>query len=526
MNSKRTIVTLLAAGLLAGCAQQKETQFVQVRFTAPVTLNDLDSHAYGFTGASVASYPGNHPSSASTASAASSPASVPQFESATKSAALWGGPYHGADVTFNQTTLEPGFYNFAYWDGSQDADLVGSIRVNATSNDLVDTFRRWKAQLPVQRQRAAYGFEIKGNVEKADAHLFKALTRRIEAIDDFEDELDEAIQRELARRNESQAQQRELLSTAIVHLFPSGGYHYADQSPAFAASDFDRVHSGEAVTKVVLVADHHQVQARIRDIDRLGQKLSYLNDSLRDEIRRLEGAKALKAIVFKNHDDFVRNETRLREALEDLDELNLRLGDLRSRRLALAFVGELFSPGSGAAALESELATLQQEKAVLGAEQERVDALFARTNAVSPNRVQLERRRQRVRHALSSLDKQSEFVADARGALAQMQSESAVVYRQGVLKLLAATAFDQSVPTPIRDALEHESVMVVRLQRRTTGSSSLANFSSSSTASWASAQPQSTQEHQESAPQPQQEQKRAFPASYSPTETMIEMQPD
>ena len=116
MNIKRTLVASLAVGILAvGCTQQKQpSQYVQVQFTSPVTLNDLDSHAYGFSGASLASYQGETSTGARTASATSATSPVPRFESATKSAALWGGPYHGADVTFNQTTLEPGFYNFAY----------------------------------------------------------------------------------------------------------------------------------------------------------------------------------------------------------------------------------------------------------------------------------------------------------------------------------------------------------------------------------------------------------------------------
>jgi len=548
MKSIGTLMaSLTAAVIVAGCASQEENQFVHVRFTSPVTLDDLDAHAYGFSGASVASYQGDayrggSSNRASTASS-TSPQPVPQFESATRSAALWGGDYHGADVTFTQTPLSPGFYNFAYWDGAQNADLVGSIRVSSTSSDLAETFRRWKASLPAQRQRAAYGFEIEGKVANADTKQFDSLKKRLSAIDEFEKELDRAIDREMDRREAQEAQQRELLSTAVVHLFPGQGYHYADQAPAFAAADVTRANSGETVTKAVLVADHKQVQSRLRDVDRLGQKLSYLRDSLRDKVRRLEGAKALRSIVFRDHKAFTQNEERLRSAMEELDNVNERLGDLRSRRLALALTGELFSPNGGFAPLETEMALLDQERAVLSAELERANALFARSNAISPQRVQLERRRQRVQHAMNQIEQQSAFVADARSALAQMRDESAVVYRQGVMKLLAATTFNEQFPMSLRDAIEHEAVMVVRLQRRTTGGSSLANYSQGNSQSWTdanspSSQPQSqqysqSQKYDSQSNQPQsnqsqsnQSQPKAQPASYSPAQPMIEMQPE
>ena len=531
MNGRRMLVVSVVAGfLLVGCAQQQKTQLVKVCFTSPAALGDLDAHAYGFSGALPASHRGGTPHGAALASDSDSPtSSVPVFESAVQSAALWGGSYHGADVTFAQTPLSPGFYNFAYWDGSRDADLIGTIRVNAASSDLVQTFRRWKAGLTAQRQRAAYTFELNGQVEKASTSRFGKLTTRLEAIDAFEEELDDAIAHELARRDRGDRQQQALLSTAVVHLFPGGDTRYSEQAAAFGDQDFQHVATGQPVTKMVLVADHHEIQSRIDDINRVGQRLSYLKDSLRDEVRRLEGAKALRAIVFRNHEDFVKNETRLRQALADLDGVNQRLADLRSRRLALAFTAELFAPGTGFAPLQTELADLAQEKAVLNAEMDRVDALFARSNAVSPQRVQLERRRQRVGRALAELETQSAFVADARATLEQMRQDSAVLYRQGVLKMLVAATFDADIPTAVRDALERESVMVVRLQRRTTGTGGANDFPAAATAGWTESHPapstpsssQSGTGQSVSRPAP-----RARTASYSPPQPMLEMQPE
>jgi len=100
------------------------------------------------------------------------------------------------------------------------------------------------------------------------------------------------------------------------------------------------------------------------------------------------------------------------------------------------------------------------------------------------------------------------------------------------MKLLAATTFNEQLPMLLRDAIEHEAVMVVRLQRRTTGGTSLASHSSRSTQTWTDANTPSNQSQtfpptqSPSQQQYNQPQQKAQTASYSSAQPMMEMQPE
>ena len=188
---------------------------------------------------------------------------------------------------------------------------------------------------------------------------------------------------------------------------------------------------------------------------------------MREAADRFERRKGLYLLTSHLHPDdtrFVENETWLQSTLGVIERLDEQMVNLRQRRMALAFVAGLIAPGDHARTLDEEERGLMRERAVLEAENRRLDLLLERSDESQIKRVALERNRQNVIAALNSLDRQLEHLGAARGALEWMTSSASVIHRQGDTRLLAAALADQHLPIAVRQAVERESLMTVRLE--------------------------------------------------------------
>ena len=379
--------------------------------------------------------------------------------------ALWGEPFNGEDVTDATVELQPGQYRFALRQWNTDTTMQGSLQINPAGGELAEVFRRWKESIPEHKKRLAYRFELDGKLSEGDPRLLRSLMGQLRAFDALERQLDAAIRRESRMQENAERRGGDLLQDAIVLVFPTPLPNQHDLTrPTFNDYDLAQVRAGEPVTKLVLMADHRDVQMKLEMIDRLAGELRRCRDAAHDEARRLERRKQLYSIIFRDHADYVANEKRLAQALEAVDELNRKLGDLRERRLALAFTGELVAPDASFRPLDEEQRDLDDELAVLRTEKQRLDATFAKTAETNPRRATLQRQIQRYERAIAEIDDSFSMLADARAALTDMRENSTIVRRHGGDRLLAASCVGNHVPYFVRDAIQREACMTIRLE--------------------------------------------------------------
>jgi len=382
--------------------------------------------------------------------------------------ALWGGPFEGNDVTYSATSLAPGSYTFAYLDRPDDSLMQGWLEVNYEGKDLLDYLYKWKNSIPEQKQRLAYDYEISGRTDSIDPAAFKSLTKQLRAFDRLEKRLDAAITAEVKAQTARHQQIRDLLRDAEILILPgSDQVFHATTRAAFSPDDFEAVRAAGALTKMVLVADHQDAQWKLRCVDQLYDDLMRCKAVMGQEADRLERRKGLFLLTdhLHNHDKrFVENETRLQITLGAIDRLDQHMSDLRDRRMALAFISELVAPDGAFRALDQEKRDLLQERVVLQAERHRLDLLFDESNENSARRVDLERNRQHVTAAIVSLDARLADLGKARKVLETMTESTDVIHRQGDTRLLTATVVEDQLPFAIRQAIQRESLMTVRLQ--------------------------------------------------------------
>ncbi len=376
-----------------------------------------------------------------------------------------GEPYNGTDVTETVLKLEPGVYRFSLTEYGFDTPMQGTIQVNPAEGDLVDMFQRWKANIPESKKRLAYRFELDGKTERANKGLLRSLLGQIRAYDSFERQLDDAIQHEARLTEQDRERTHSLLDDAIVHVFADGQPVTGIATrAAFDSHDFDQVRSGESVTKMLLVVDYRDIQMKLELIDQLGRNLQRCRNAARDEARRLEGRKQLYSLIFKSHDEYLQNEEHLQQALEAVDRLDAQLANLRERRLALAYAGALVAPEQSFRPLDVENRDLEQELTVLRTEKERLDAMFTRTGEINPSRVTLQRRIQQCARAMEDIENQLGTLADARAAIERLRDSTTILRRQGASRLLAASCIGTEVPCQVRDAVQREACMTIRLE--------------------------------------------------------------
>ena len=450
-------VLIMAPLALFGC--QKDTTAVAVRFARPVEPfinadpNDYDAHLVAFNSDEL---------SAEELSFEGEPETAPFHVT------LWGGKYNGQEVTHENATLDPGHYTFAFWGNDRAAAVQGWMRVNSADSDLVDVLRKWRASLPVQKKKLAYEFEVYGKLAKNDPALFRSFKKQLRAVDRLQRQIDGVIARELKRSDKSRRRREELIDHAVVQLLPGDtGLFTPTTDPAFRNEDLATVRQGQTVTKLLLVADYEELQWKLQLVNQVGRSLQACKNVLREEVDRLERRKRLLNItdhLNKNDHQFTRNEYNLQQTLVTIGDLNDRIASLREKRVALAFVSELVAPDSSFAPLDDEQRDLMQERVVLEAERARLDTLFAQAAQWGSKRVHLERRRQRALRALEATDAQLEILSDARIAIASLKSSSEIIHRHGGSRLLAASFVGNDIPFRVKEAIEREALMSVRLE--------------------------------------------------------------
>ena len=382
--------------------------------------------------------------------------------------ALWGGPFEGNDVTYSATALAPGSYTFAYLDRPDDSMMQGWLEVNYEGKDLLDYLYKWKNGIPEQKQQLAYEYEISGRMKAMDPAAFTSLNKQLQAFDRLEKQLDAAIAAETKAHTARHQQVGDLLRNAEILVLPgTDQVFHATTRPAFSPDDFEAVRAGGALTKMILVADHQDAQWKLRCVDQLYDDLMRCKAVMGQEADRLERRKGLFLLTdhLHNYDKrFVENEMRLQVVLSAIDRLDQRMSDLGERRMALAFISELVAPDGGFRALDQEERDLLQEKAVAQAEKNRLDLLFDETDENSARRVALERNRLHVAAAIDAFDVRLADLGKARTALGTMAKSTDVIHRQGDMRLLTATVVEEHLPFTVRQAIQRESLMTVRLQ--------------------------------------------------------------
>ena len=463
MRQRWVLVGIAAMFLVpAGCAQ-KQTDFtpLAVRFVLPpVPERFADLTPDGDTRAVTSTYDDTYVETVADNDM------VDRGESL--HVALWGGQYHGNDVTFAGVPLDPGHYTFGCWDQDDETTFKGWVRVNTGGTELIDTLREWKADIPKQKHWLAYDFELKGKLYNTDAAVFRRFANQLRAFDRLERQMDEAIAHEEQMQAEMNRRHNDFLAHTEILVLPGDeGWFYPTTMPTFTDDDVRLVKSGNSMTKLLTMADFEMAQWKLRMVNRLTNELRGCRAAMAEEIDRLERRKRFYTItdhIYQHDRKFVENEMRIQQALGTIDRLNEQIDDMRSRRMALAFATELVAPDKMFRPLDDERRDLEQERAVLEAKRKRLNTLVGEASETGPRRIALERERQRIIRNIESIDHQFEVLAEARDVLDHMKNTTFVIHRQGDSRLIAATFVEPDAPFRIRDAIERECLMTVRLQ--------------------------------------------------------------
>ncbi len=385
--------------------------------------------------------------------------------------ALWGGGLEGRDVTNGPVSLPPGSYTFAFFHSSRAAMLQGWMEVQPAGTDLADYLIKWKNEIPGYKQQIAYEFDLNGRSGGLNAQSLNNFNAEIALLNELETRLNSAIRTELQKRRSKEQQVQDLLRRSQILLFPGDDAFFRQTTQAaFNEEDLNAIAGGDPLSKVILVADYNEAKWKLNRVNDLYGDLTRCKSMMREEVDRLDRRKGLFLLTdhlqpFKQDHQFLQNEARLQTLLGAIERLDGHMNDLRQRRLALAFICELIAQDQTFHALQQEESELQREKSVLEVDRQRLDAIFFEIAPENPRRVTIERSRQRNIAALAAVDATLNHLQSARGALAEMTHSSQIIHRQGDNRLLAATMMGPQLPLPVREAVERESLMSVRLER-------------------------------------------------------------
>lgn len=468
----RLLLTVSAGTMLAltGCAKPRAEvkTFVSVRFATPPMPERL---AVNFpsdtTNQTLADTAGELDPDSYIVQASATP------PPAAFTVALWGGQYNGDDVTFTEAPLYPGNYTFGFWNHDHTTAMKGWINVNNTGNDLVDTLNTWIRRIPQQKRWIAYNHEIHGKLEAADAAVFQTFAKEIRAFDQLERDLKQMVRNEVWMESVTQKKHSDMLNDSVVLFLPVGGdFFHPTTLPTFDNEDIAHVEAGDPITKVLLVADAVDTQRKLNLVNNVTRDLIGCRAVLAEEVNRLEQRKRyyLTTDHIYHHDrKFVENEMQLQQTLAAIDQVNEQINCVRERRLALAFTAGLVAPDRLFDPIDQEHRDLAELRTVLETEQQRFDVLFEQAHEDSPRRVVLQRLRQRVRHEIEDINRNLDMLNDARVALESMKGASKIIQRQGDTRLLAASFVQSKIPFNVRQAIENDAVMTVRLEKSTAG---------------------------------------------------------
>jgi hypothetical protein len=383
--------------------------------------------------------------------------------------ALWGGPWGGHNVTYAVTALTPGDYSFAFIDQGQPAAAQGSIHVNLGSNTLLDMLTKWKKDIPEQKKWFAYEYEIRGRLKGGDEQAFQSWAKQMRAFDRLERRIEQAIRQEQSVVARQQSQYNSFLASTEVLMLPGAqGVFRPTTEPAFSQQELAKLWKGQSLSKMLLVADYEPTKWKMDHVNQVYNDFARCKSVLMEEADRLQRRKRFYTLTdhIYNHDrKFVLNEMRLQLTYTAIDQLNERMAELRERRLGLAFTNELFAPDASWKWLSLEQQSLQREKVVLETQKRQLDLLFEQSEETSPQRLAFERNRQQVVGAIERINQEIEQLHGARTALTSLKNNSQIIHRAGDFKMMAASFMTPDIPFSIRDALQWESVMTVRLDK-------------------------------------------------------------
>lgn len=380
---------------------------------------------------------------------------------------MWGGPYQGQVVTHRDLDLSPGDYTFALWEQDPATTVQGNLHVNAPNSALLDVLQNWQARIPELKRQLAYDAEIQGQAN-TDAEAFKSFQRQLKALDKLSSKINRAVWWEQEWRERNAPAYEEFVNEAVVLLLPGDEREIDPRTrPAFCVSDIDNVHTGDPLTKVIMVADYNTARWKTKQVDELTREFNVCKAVLWEEVARFERRKRILNItdhIYKHDREFVANEYQLQTALATIDAINDELGDLSERRVALAYATALTAPDEPSNSLDSEQRDLEQERVVLSAEKDRLDAMYQTAGRETPKRVDLEAARQRYARAIEGIDQRLGQLADDRLALSKLRDASQVLHRQSHDRVLAASIVGEDIPFRVRQAIGEDALITVRMQ--------------------------------------------------------------
>lgn len=382
--------------------------------------------------------------------------------------ALWGGPFHGCDVTNNAASLTPGSYTFALFDQNNSSLVQGWAEVNGTGIGTLDLLMRWKNSIQEERQKVAYDFELQGASPARDAAVLTEYTEAVQSFARLEAQIDRAIAAETRAQAAQRRAMQDFLSDAEILVMQSDRptFHSATKA-AFSDTDLTMVRSGNPVSKFVLVADYGTAQWKLQQVNRLYSDLIHARAvqwQIVDRLQRRKGRFLMTDHLYHDDAGFIANETSLQNTLAAVERMDERLAELRDRRMALAFIDELITSEGKYATFEQARGEMLRERAQFEAQKQRFDRMFAEAGETSPTRVALEGARQRIAASLETIDRQLGQLDEARIAIAAMADSTEIIHRQGDRRLLTATYVGQDMPFHVRDVVEREALMTMRLQ--------------------------------------------------------------
>ncbi len=462
---------LLAVGLIGitatmlGCTQtvggpagQMDYNSVAVRFVmppeyVPATNNWDDSDAQ------LTSSPANTPNGMGQEQDWV-PGSSPQH------VVMWGGHFDGADVTHSHTSLEPGPYMFRYFDVDGGSAYEGWLNVN-NCDDTLDTLRAWHQGVNDQKEWLGYNAKISGKFETGDVEDFEHYRKQLSTLGKLEHRLKHAMKAE-ARANAHQRRQfKHLFELADILLLPGGGSGlYPTTRPTFTKTDLVSARNGQAITKMVLVADYEKTVEKLGRVNELRSDLINYRSVLNEEVKYLKRNKRFLTVtdhLYHHGTKFIENEQRLQMSYAEFNKVNSQIAKCRQQSIGLAFTAELIDPNGSFRALEEVEQELKREAVVLKSMQEHIDALHANAEPNSSMRVGFEADRQQIAAAFKDNDDQIAGIGEARSTLQTLTNATDVIYRHGHARVLTATLVGDNIPARMANALESESMMTVRL---------------------------------------------------------------
>ncbi|HNO76793.1 MAG TPA: hypothetical protein PKN33_01940 [Phycisphaerae bacterium] len=451
---------------LIGC-QQKSTS-VRVCFSPPSSHSELVAQAQHRSGSRLAAdHPtGREPASGDPTTGDGFVEDLTPSSTDSTSIVLYGDGFPRREVRDLDLALAPGSYAFQCRFVKAEDNLSGTLRVHHPEDELWQTLQKWRADVPDQRRRLAYEFELQRNGDRFDSTLLTSLQTQLAALDSFDHQLKSMVSSDV-RHRESQPQSQQ---NTIAIFEPEPAVGRSASMAAFLAADVSQVRSSQPVCRVLLSADQDEIDWKKQSLNQLIEDAVQLRASIRDEVTRLEGRKKLAAIVFKSHEGYRRNEESLRAAKKEFGRVSQQLRELRLHALALAMREELFVPGSGDAIAREQSRALESEIRISETALQRAELLFAQSVETNPGRVNLRSAIESHQAELENLRSQLATVEDVRVALNALQSNTPVK-RVGTDRVLASANIDPALPHEVLRLLENDALLTVRLESPTVSSS-------------------------------------------------------